>query len=85
MTYLGSTMSVQLVLVGVSERYVLQQSVDLAATILKVPSFKVTPTQVMAFKNFGYAGPSYFDIGSGLLPFSITPSEATSVQDGSCC
>jgi hypothetical protein len=29
----------------------LQQSADLAITILKVPSFEVTPTQVMAFKK----------------------------------
>jgi hypothetical protein len=65
---------------GVSEWYVLQQSVDLAAPILEVPSFEVTPTQVMAFKNFRYARSSYFDIGSRLLPFSITPSEATYVQ-----
>jgi hypothetical protein len=34
----------------------------------------------MAFKNFRYAGSSYFDIGSGLLPFSITLTDATSVQ-----
>jgi hypothetical protein len=52
----------------------------LASTILELPSFKVTPTQVMAFKNFWYAGSSYFDIGSGLLPLSITTSEATSVK-----
>jgi hypothetical protein len=65
---------------GVSERYTLQQSVDSAATILDVPSFEVTPTQAMAFKNFRFAGSSYFDIGSGLLPFSITPTDATSVQ-----
>jgi hypothetical protein len=47
---------------------------------LDVPSFEVTPTQVMAFKNFRYAGSTYFDTGSGLLLFSITPSDATSVQ-----
>jgi hypothetical protein len=40
----------------------------------------VTPTQVMSFKNFRYAGSSYFDIGSGPLSFSITPTDATSVQ-----
>jgi hypothetical protein len=34
----------------------------------------------MAFKNVRYAGSSYFDIGSGLLPFIITPTDATSVQ-----
>jgi hypothetical protein len=65
---------------GVSERYTLQQSVDSAATILDIPSFEVTPTQAVAFKNFRYAGSSYFDIGSGLLPFSITPTDATSVK-----
>jgi hypothetical protein len=65
---------------GVSKRYTLQQSVDSAATILDVPSFEVTPPQVMAFKNFRYTGSSYFDIGSGLLSFSITPTDATSVQ-----
>jgi hypothetical protein len=64
----------------VLERYTLQQSVDSAATILDVPSFEVTPTQVMAFKNFRYAGSSYFNIGSGLLPFSITSTDATSVH-----
>jgi hypothetical protein len=65
---------------GVSERYTLRQSVDAAAAALDVPSFEVTPTQVMAFKKFRYARSSYFDIGSGLLPFSITPSDATSAQ-----
>jgi hypothetical protein len=65
---------------GVSERNILQQGVDAAAAVLDVPSFQVTPTQVMAFKNFRYAGLTYFDIGNGLLPLSITPSDATSVQ-----
>jgi hypothetical protein len=65
---------------GVSERYTLQHSVDAAAATLDVPSFEVTPTQVMAFKKIHYSGSSYFDIGSGLLPFSITPSDATSTQ-----
>jgi hypothetical protein len=65
---------------GVSERYTLQQSVEFVATIIDVPSFEVNPTKVMAFKNFWYAGSSYFYIGSGLLPFSITPTNATSVQ-----
>jgi hypothetical protein len=34
----------------------------------------------MAFKNFRYAGSSDFDIGSGLLPLSITPIDAMLVQ-----
>jgi hypothetical protein len=60
--------------------YILQQGVDVSSTALDVPSFEVTPTQVMAFKNFRYAGSNYFGIGCGLLPFSITPSDAISVQ-----
>jgi hypothetical protein len=40
----------------VSEWYTLQQGVDAAAALLDVPSFEVTPTQVMAFENFRYAG-----------------------------
>jgi hypothetical protein len=65
---------------GVSDLYILQQGVDAAAAVVDVPSFEVTPTQVMAFKSFRYAGSTYFDIGSGLLPFSITHSDSTSVQ-----
>jgi hypothetical protein len=34
----------------------------------------------MALKSFRLAGSTYFDIGSGLLPFSITPADATSAQ-----
>jgi hypothetical protein len=36
----------------VSERYTLQKGVYSAADLLDVPSFKVTPTQIMAFKSF---------------------------------
>jgi hypothetical protein len=31
----------------------------------------------MAFKNFWFAGSMYYDIGAGLLPFSITSGDAT--------
>jgi hypothetical protein len=58
----------------------MQQSVDAAAATLDVLSFEVTPTQVMAFKFFRYVGSSYFYIGSGLLLFSITPSDATATR-----
>lgn len=53
---------------------------DAAAALLDTPSFEVTPTQVVAFVNFRYAGLNYFEIGSVLLPFSITPSDATSIE-----
>jgi hypothetical protein len=61
----------------VSENWVFQQVVDAACATQGMPSFEVTPTQVMAFKNFRFAGSSNFDIGSGVLPFSITPADAT--------
>jgi hypothetical protein len=64
----------------VSEGWVLQQAVDAACATLGAPVFEVTPTQVMAFKNFRFAGASYTDIGAGLLPFSITPVDAISPQ-----
>jgi hypothetical protein len=57
---------------------VLQQAIDAASATLGVPSFEVTPTQVMSFKNFRFVGAAYHNIGMGLLPFSITPSDATS-------
>jgi hypothetical protein len=45
-----------------------------------VPAFEVTPTQVVALKKIRLAGSTYFYIGSGLLPFSITPADSTSSQ-----
>jgi hypothetical protein len=63
---------------GVSKRYVFQQAVGASCAVLNVPVFDVTHIQVMTFKNFRLAGSSYFDIGSRLLPFSITHADATS-------
>jgi hypothetical protein len=65
---------------GVSERWVLQQAVDSACATLGGAAFEVTPTQVMAFKNFRFSGATYTDIGAGLLPFSITLADAISPQ-----
>jgi hypothetical protein len=65
---------------GVSERWVVHQAVDAACATPGAPVFEVTPTQVMAFKNFRFAGVSYTDIGGGLLPFIITPADAISPQ-----
>jgi hypothetical protein len=65
---------------GVSERYVLQQAVKASCAALGVPVFDATPTQVMALKNFRLAGSTYFDIGSGLLTFSVTSADVTSAQ-----
>jgi hypothetical protein len=65
---------------GLSERWVVQQAVDAACATLGAPPFEVTPTQVMAFENFRFAGASYTDIGARLLPFSITPTDVISPQ-----
>jgi hypothetical protein len=63
---------------GVSERILLQREVDLAARALGVQPFKVTPSQILALKTFDFVGDGYSEIGTGLLPFSITPPDATS-------
>jgi hypothetical protein len=54
---------------GVSERYVLQQAVNAASATLGVPSFEVTPTQVMSFKNFRFVGGSVPRHWYGAAPF----------------
>jgi hypothetical protein len=43
-----------------------------------MPTFEVTMTQVVAFKNFRFSGSYFFEMGSGLLPFSITPAGGNS-------
>jgi hypothetical protein len=63
---------------GLSECWVMQQAVDASCVSQCMPPFEVTPTQVMAFKNFRFPVSSYFDIGYGLLPFSIRPTDSTS-------
>jgi hypothetical protein len=60
------------------ERWVMQEYVDASCASQGIPPFEFTPTQVKDFNNFWFTGSSYFDIGSGLLPFSITPDDATS-------
>lgn len=63
-----------------SERWVFQQAVEASCAVLSVPDFEVTPAQVTNLKNFHLAASTYFVIGLGLLPFSITPADATSSQ-----
>jgi hypothetical protein len=65
---------------GVSDRWVLQKAVEASCSVLQVPAFEVTPTPVVALKNFRLIGSTSFDIGYSLLPFSITPKVATSYQ-----
>jgi hypothetical protein len=65
---------------GLSERVIFQRKVDAAAEVLGLVPFKVTPSQVMStsIKSFDFCGPSYSEIGTGILPFSITPDDTTS-------
>jgi hypothetical protein len=63
---------------GLSERVIFQREVDAAAEVLGLVPFQVTPSQVMTMKSFDFCGPSYSKIGTGILPFSITPADATS-------
>jgi hypothetical protein len=62
---------------GVSAHCIIQQSVDADHAAQDVLAFEVTPTHVMAFQNFCFAGAACFEVGTILLPFSITPGDAT--------
>jgi hypothetical protein len=63
---------------GLSERVILQQEVDAAVMVLDLVPFQVTPSQVITMKTFDFTGASYAKIYTGVLPFSITPEDATS-------
>jgi hypothetical protein len=62
---------------GLSERIILQSEVDAASIVLDMVPFQVTSPQVIAMKTFDFIGASYSEIGTGMLPFSITPANAT--------
>jgi hypothetical protein len=63
---------------GLSGSVILQREVDAAAQVLDLVHFQVTPSQVIVMKTFDLNGASYSEIGTGVLPFSITPADATS-------
>jgi hypothetical protein len=63
---------------GLSERVILQREVDASSQVLDLVPFQVTLSQVIAMKTFDFTGASYSEIGTGVLPFSITPADATS-------
>jgi hypothetical protein len=62
---------------GLSERVIFQHETDAAADVLGLVPFQVTPSQVMIMKSVDLCGPSYSEIGTGILRFSITPADAT--------
>jgi hypothetical protein len=53
--------------------------VDQSADTFDVLPFKVTPSQVIALKTFDFAGLSMSEVGTGVMPLSIIPPEATSL------
>jgi hypothetical protein len=64
---------------GMSERVVLQQEVGAAAEVVDLVPL-VTPSQVIALNNVYFCGSAYNEIGTGVLPFSITPADATTAK-----
>jgi hypothetical protein len=65
---------------GLLEHWVTQQAVGASYARQGAPPSEAKPTQIVAFENFRFTGSSYYDIGAGLLPFSITPGDATSTN-----
>jgi hypothetical protein len=65
---------------GISERILLQREVELAARALGVQPFKVTQFHFFALKTIDFVGDGYTEIGTGLLPFSVTPPDTTLVM-----
>jgi hypothetical protein len=57
---------------------ILQREVDQIAEVLGVLSFKVTPPQSIALKTFDFCGFLVGEVGTGVLPLSIIPPDATS-------
>jgi hypothetical protein len=64
---------------GESERVILQREVDQSADTFDVLPFKVTPSRVISLKTFDFAGLSMSEVGTGVMPLSIIPPEATSL------
>jgi hypothetical protein len=65
---------------GISEGIIFQWEVDAAVEVLGLVPFQVTYSQVTTTKSFDFCGPSYSDIGTSIIPFSATPSDAMSNQ-----
>jgi hypothetical protein len=59
---------------------ILQRQVDATSLVLDLVPFQVAPSQVIAMKSFDFTGASYSEIGTGVLPFSIRPVNATSYK-----
>jgi hypothetical protein len=60
------------------ERLVIQRDVDRSAAALGLASPRVSPSQALALRTWCFEGDYYYDIGHGILPFSVTPPDAVS-------
>jgi hypothetical protein len=58
---------------------ILQREVDQSADTFDMLPFKVSPSQVVALNTFDFAGLSMSEVGTGVMPLSIIPPEATSL------
>jgi hypothetical protein len=58
---------------GESERVILQLEVEQSPDTFDVLTFKVSPSQVISLKIFNFSGLSLGEVGTGVLPLSITP------------
>jgi hypothetical protein len=65
---------------GESERVILHREVDQITDTFDALAFKVSPSQVISLKTFDLAGLSLSEVGTGVLPFSTIPPEATSLS-----
>ena len=65
---------------GVTPRSLLQDQVDLAANELGVPPPLVTVQHTTTVTNWLFSGSTEFNLGGGLLPFTVTPPGAVSIN-----
>jgi hypothetical protein len=65
---------------GESELVILQCEVDQSADAFDVLAFKVSPSQVISIKTFNFSGLSLSEVGTGVLPLSVVPPDATSLS-----
>lgn len=65
---------------GTSKRVILQQAYDLAADELQLNRLPASPSHVLDLDQWDFTGSSMDAVGTGLLPFSIVPPDASSRQ-----
>jgi hypothetical protein len=59
---------------------IIQRELDQSADAFDVLDFKVSPSHFISIKTFDFAGLSLSEVGTGVLPFSISPPGAISLS-----